>query len=206
MPSSASREHGTARSSRKSASALAWRCRRVPGRPRAGRLHAVVEVDRSVLRSRREDGELEQAPGRLVAQGRIGTVVLVGGGGVEEADPKIDEQEQADHRRRPRPAQAGDRHGNQGREREAGDRHQALRDARVPQPGQMPPERVVARQVRAQGEQHGNESAEPKREGQTPPALCEQHGQSREGDQLDGPAEVDEPLELLRLMAREEVA
>ena len=32
--------------------------------------------------------------------------MLVGGGGVEEADPQVDEQEQAHHRRRPRPAQA----------------------------------------------------------------------------------------------------
>ena len=72
-------------------------------------------------------------------------------------------------------------------------------------PGRCRQSGVVARQVRAQGKQHGNESAEPKREGQTPPALCEQHGQSRERDQLNGPAEVDEPLELLRLMAREEV-
>ena len=57
---------------------LHGRERRVALRPLPRRLRRVVEVDAAVVDARAEDGHLEHATGRAVAQRRVGGVALVG--------------------------------------------------------------------------------------------------------------------------------
>ena len=199
MPSSVRREQGTVRSSRRIVSALVVRssCSRTaprgePAFGNRGRPHCpALPVGRQGV---------EQAPLRLLTQRGVGPVVLVGAVGW-----KSPIRRSTSRSRQPSPPSRATAGGRQPHRRaprgETGDRHRRSGRA-VPEPGQVAPESVVARKVRAQGKQDWDERAEPSARDR-PHGAVREHGQSREREP-DGPAEVDDPLELVRRMARED--
>ena len=98
---------------------------------------------------------------------------------------------------------AGDGDRDERRERQAGDRHDPLRHARVLEAGQVPPQRLVAGRVRAEGEQDRDERAEPEHRGHSPAAPEQEHDEARDREHQHRPAEVDHLLEQLAV-ARDE--
>ena len=92
---------------------------------------------------------------------------------------------------------------DEGRDREAGDRQQALRDAGEAEWRQRAPERLVQRQVGAQGEQPRDQHREAEKPCETAPAPDgPQTAQRQQGRQ---PADEDELLDAGPDAAREEV-